>query len=714
MKKNPFEGCGMLTLPDSKACLVRSVFSLKSFKKAELIITALGYFEAFVNGAPLSDSRLMPPKSDYCERDLSNALYPIYDKMHHRIYYYKYDITHMLTEGENVLASHIGAGWFGQDECTIEGMKKWGDNCLMFTLTVTHTDGTKEIITHSDTKNRQRGSYITRTNIYYGERLDASKYPHGWKYIGFDDSGWADIDEAPFPDAEFTVADCPPDKVTGKTVPILIYEKNGTKIYDLGATLAGTPVVEFSQDANDGDTASVFFADVLNDDMTPDFSFTGGERRKQHDEFVYSHDFPEKYRIHFTWNAGRFVILHGSARVKLFEEVRTDVKQRIFFKCENDVLQWFFDAYVRTQEVNIHGCIPSDCPHRERLGYTGDGQLCSAAAMFIFDSKEMYRKWMRDIRDCQNKENGHVQHTAPFYGGGGGPGGWGGAAVIVPWNFYRFFGEKGELKKAYPSMVKYLRYMCARSEEYLVTREEEKGWCLGDWCPPHNKVIIPESFVNTFYFAECAKLTLKAAEALGITEDRNALEKMLNGAKKALNDKFFDPSTGSFCGGVQGADAFAVHLGIGDERTKKNLVEKYSVLREFDTGIFGTYFLIDALFELNENSLALDILTNKTENSFCNMMKHGSTNLWENWDGCDSRCHPMFGAAAEFVVRKILGIDERFFDANCASHTAHPSYLPSTGSITALICTPDGEYRLTVTYDADGRQTAEVKKEAQP
>lgn len=709
MNTKPFDNGRMLVFPDSKACLTRSVFTLGSIKNAELAITALGYFEAFANGTPLSDNRLMPPQSDYRERDLSHAIYPIHDKMHSRIYFYKYDVTPLLTVGKNILACHIGAGWYGQDECDVEGVGKWGNNCLVFKLTVTLEDGTEKIITQSDTRNRHRESYITRTNIYYGECVDATRYPKNWNKIGFNDGDWRFSEETPLPDTEFSLADCPPDRVTGTTAPARIYEKDGIKIYDLGATFSGTPVIEFPDDAKEGDRVSVYFADVLNEEMKPEFSHTGGDVRMQHDEFVYSRDFPEKYRIHFTWNAGRYIILHGNARINTFEEVRTDIKQRMFFKCGNEVLQWFFDAYVRTQAVNIHGCIPSDCPHRERLGYTGDGQLCSAAAMYIFDSKEMYRKWMRDIRDCCDARSGHVQHTAPFYGGGGGPGGWGGAAVIVPWNFYRFFGEKDELRTAYPSMVKYLKYMRGHSDNFLVTREEEKGWCLGDWCPPHNKVLIPESFVNTFYFAECAKLTLKAADVLGMQNDRDKLTEMLNGAKNALYDNFFDASTGSFCGGVQGADAFALHLGIGDERTKINLVGKYSALREFDTGIFGTYFLLEALFNIGENELALDILTNESENSFYNMMNHGSANLWENWDGCDSRCHPMFGAAAEFVASKILGIDERFFEHSTRNRTACPAYIPSLGNVSAIILTADGEYTLTVSYKNDGKQTVTIK-----
>ena len=107
------------------------------------------------------------------------------------------------------------------------------------------------------------------------------------------------------------------------------------------------------------------------------------------------------------------------------EVIHTDVAVTSSFSCSDPVLNWLYEAYIRTQLDNYHGCIPSDCPHRERLGYTGDGQLTAETAMLLLDTKELYRKWYQDILDSQGAETGHIPHTAPFLGGGGGPGGWG-------------------------------------------------------------------------------------------------------------------------------------------------------------------------------------------------------------------------------------------------------------------------------------------------
>ena len=101
------------------------------------------------------------------------------------------------------------------------------------------------------------------------------------------------------------------------------------------------------------------------------------------------------------------------------EVIHTDVAVTSSFSCSDPVLNWLYEAYIRTQLDNYHGCVPSDCPHRERLGYTGDGQLTAETAMLLLDTKELYRKWYQDILDSQGKETGHIPHTAPFLGGGG-------------------------------------------------------------------------------------------------------------------------------------------------------------------------------------------------------------------------------------------------------------------------------------------------------
>ncbi len=154
---------------------------------------------------------------------------------------------------------------------------------------------------------------------------------------------------------------------------------------------------------------------------------------------------------------------------------------------------------------------------------------------------------------------------------------------------------------------------------------------------------------------------------------------------------------------MQGADAFALDLGLGDKRTELNLVAKYSRLMTFDTGIFGTDILIRVLFERGYAALAAAILTNNGESSFANMMRHGSKTLWENWDGCDSMNHPMFGAVVEYIFTEMLGIKQRPGSVGFEDVEIAPAYLPEIGNISGSILTPNGRISVSVSYDVDGK-----------
>ena len=705
---SPFTDCQWLTFPEVDVNVTRTVFDVKNVTKAALEMTALGYYEAYLNGTPLSYDRYFPPMSNYEKRDLSVIHMPICDEMDYRIYYAEYDVTALLAEGRNVLAARIGAGWYGQHKSPNEGMRKWGDNLLVFRLTLTGADGNVTRICSSPDNTKWHRSFIKESSLYYGEYQDAALYEKDWFLPEYDDGAWLTPDVRPAPEAKLCPADFPRDRVVRTIIPKVIYTFGDRKIYDIGEEAAGYAVVTFPEYARKNEVAETRYADELHEDGSLNFHYCGGTNRMQRDRFINADTGVTEFYPHFTWHAARYIELTGVAEIKEYRVVQTDLPQLSSFHSDNETLNWIFDAYVRTQQANVHGCVPSDCPHRERLGYTGDGQLTCGAVMSVFDARELYRKWARDIRDCQDKVGGHVQHTSPFYGGGGGPGGWGGAACIVPWRYYQFYNDTEMLSVSYDSMKAYLGYMVRHSEDGLVTSAEPGGWCLGDWCPPHNKVEIPEPFVNTYFLKLCAEITAKTALLLGHAEDAARYEALAADAADALTRRYFDANTGSFCGGTQGADAFALDIGLGDERTLQNLVDKYEALGTLDTGIFGTYLLIKVLFEKGHGSLAFRLLTNEGEASFYNMKKHGATTLWENWDGCDSRCHPMFGAVVELFFSEIMGIKRYQDRPGFAEITVSPADIPELREAHGTMWTVNGPVTVDITTDAVGNRQFHV------
>lgn len=695
-----FDGAKWITHPDVlHAFAVRRRFCAdRKIARALIRVTALGFGEFFLNGERLTDDLLLPALSNYEKRDLSGASFPIFDTMTQRIYYLEFDITGKLQDGENEFTCHVGNGWYGRENIThAENMPVWGKNKVIYKIFLTYEDGAAEIL-DSDGSEDATATYVRFTDIYVGEMIDATVAHE-----------WVRCVTLPAQPTLFVKQDFPGDRIDKVITPVLIGNPGGGKLYSLGGSYAGRWVIKFNDTAKPGDAAYVTCADRIK----PDGSFvqrhSGGDSRAVKDTFIFGGEDIEFCPV-FTWHACTYILVQGDAELVRFETVYSPVRKTAEFRSENKVLQWIFDAYVLTQNDNIHSMVPSDCPHRERLGYTGDGQLAAGACMTVFDSESMYRKWMDDVADCQDIFNGHVQHTAPFLGGGGGPGGWGGAICIVPWRFYRQFGDRSVLEKYYDRMKLYLKYMEEHSESGIVVREEEGGWCLGDWCPPDNDIKITPEFVNTYFNLKCIDIVIKTAGILGNSKDSDYYKARYEYIRNAFVDNYFDVSTGSFAGGVQGADAFALDLGLGDRRTELNLVAKYSRLMTFDTGIFGTDILIRVLFERGYSALAAALLTNNGEISFANMMRHGSKTLWENWDGCDSMNHPMFGAVCEYIFTEMLGIKQRPGTVGFEKVEIKPAYLPEIGDISGSIMTPKGRISVAVSYDENGRMHVNSSK----
>ena len=625
------------------------------FQSARLEICGLGYFLFYINGKRISDQELMPAMTDYSSVLGCETTYPVWEERSaHRCRYLSFDLLPYLKAGENVLAVRLGNGWYHQTERIAEGKFVFGLPKLWFELTLTDADGRQEWI-ESDRQTLWHPGGLLKNNLFLGEVRDLRKEPEGWQYPGADLSGWKPAQPVHAPETLLEEQTCPPDRVIRKLYPILIGEHDGRKIYDCRENIAGRVVLSCLE--KKGECITVRHAEELAADGTLDFESAGGSDQLQQDHYICDGRIQTLHPL-FCWHGFRYFETEGPCEVLCVEVIHTDVAVTSSFSCSDPVLNWLYEAYIRTQLDNYHGCIPSDCPHRERLGYTGDGQLTAETAMLLLDTKELYRKWYQDILDSQGAETGHIPHTAPFLGGGGGPGGWGCAVYQVPLAWAKIYGDDSLLVQGYDAILRWFDYMDAHSEKGLVVREEEGGWCLGDWCFPasEEKEQLPETFINTFYYLHGLQEMMQISEKMNNKLPIRFAEREKN-VKNAFLDAYFDPETGDFCEGRAAGNAYGLALGLGDERTKKHLVEKYEALERFDTGIFSTSMLLEQLFSIGAGDLAVRLLTNDSEAaSFAHMKRNGATTLWERWDGRESHNHPMFGACVRLLFTQILGI----------------------------------------------------------
>lgn len=659
------------------ALLFRRKIEVENPENAEITICGLGYFTLFINGIRVGTDEFVPPYSDYHDRPDMYLSYPLNDDWNHRIYCMKYDLSSYLKKGENILSAMVGSGFYRQTYRKGEGNVSYGSVKLCYSLSA------GEEIFISDRETQWSNGFFKKCSLFTGEIQDFTGFDRNWKTCVSDSEGWNACREVTSPKSEYMLADCPLDKVQAIVTPTVVKKFDDYTVYAIEKNSTGYPVI-FCDKA--GETVEVECTEEIYEDGSIDNTSVGyGHQRQQ---FTFITDNQTIYHPYFSWCGFRYFSVTNNASVREVRIIHTDVPVTSSFECSDVTLNWLHDTFIQTQNCNMHGSIPSDCPHRERLGYTGDGQLTCDAVMTQYDAKAFYEKWIQDICDCQDPFTGHVQHTAPFAGGGGGPAGWGGAMIVVPYTFYRHYGDMTFLRDMYPRMQKFAEYMFNHSENGLVVREENHGWCLGDWCTP-TKIKIPEPLVNSCLFIDQLRMMVYCGKVLG--EDVSLYEAKIQEYQNGVIEKYYDAKTGDFSEDIQGANAFAVFAGIHVDRTLPKVVSKYEKLGEFDTGIFGTYILLSVLYSNGYGDLATELLSNKKEVSFEHMRLQGATTIWENWNGESSHNHPMFGASTAYLYSYILGIRQTEDSTAYRKVRICPTFPKSLQYAKGSLMTPLGE-----------------------
>jgi len=391
-------------LPDRNpaSVLFRAPFRTQKPLSASLTIVGLGVFEAYLNGRAVSEDRYMPLNSDYAPRDFLVRGNPFGEITAHRLNCPTYDVTPLLEDGRNVLAVMTGPGWFD----TPKPLFAFGCQRLCFALTLTYADGTvRRVISGSHI--RARAGFAVEAHIRTGESHDYRGCDDAWMLPGYDDSAWETPAVLAPLETDYRISDCPADRVIRTIRPSVVWERDGAVMYDCGENITGTPLLLCRAAA--GEEISVLVGERLDEEGNLHEKHT----HKQH-LHVISDGTARLLRLHFTWLGFRYLEVRGAAEMREVQVIHTDVRVNSAFRSDNTTLNWLYDAYLRTQLGNMHMGIPSDCPHIERCGYTGDGQLTADAAMTTLDAQKFYKKWIGDISDCQDRLTGHVQYTAPY------------------------------------------------------------------------------------------------------------------------------------------------------------------------------------------------------------------------------------------------------------------------------------------------------------
>lgn len=637
-----------------EALLMRKPFCTKEKPvSAKVFVSGLGFFEMYINGKRVGEDYLVPNISNYTQRfDLQNFSIKLdNDFAAYRCLYMAYDVTEMLREGENMMCVMLGNGWYHPEPGRAS---IFGGKCLRLQLMLTYADGTSSIV-ETDGTWQTRPSPIAYSGVYGGELYDARNEMRGWAEPDSPSDGWKDAVVTKGPIGEMTAMTSPGDKITERLKPVSLKQMGqGEYEVDFGKEIAGW--IHFTGlKGQRGDTLQVDFV---------------SESPQGNNRYVLNGSGNEEYRPHFTWfvfSKARIKGVNGLTEENLTAEaVNTDVPLNAEFNCSNPLINRINEIWQRSQMDNMHGCIASDCPHREKLPYTGDGQAASETVMLNFDAASFYQKWIRDMRDSQNRKTGHVPNSAPWQPGAGGGVGWGAALGLMPWWFYEQYGDKRMLEDSYHGMKEQVRYMMTWMTPEGIMNQKMKNhgtedvcyWLnLGDWVPPRE--LPRDELVHTFYLWQCLDFCARTAKVLGKKEDAGSYRAKAEEVASCFHRHFYDPEKKSY--GLAGSNVYALRMGVPEiyrddviATLRKEIMEDNKGC--INTGFLGTKYLFETLADVGLNDVAYSVMNGREQPSYGWWVDQGATVTWEQWDGANSHNHPMFGGGLTWLYRRLAGV----------------------------------------------------------
>lgn len=630
------------------APLIRKGFFIeKPVSEVRFYGTGLGYFELFLNGNRIGDEYFAPNQTNYDVRPkLVGTERGITDPFEeYTVMYLTYDLTDYVAEGENVFGVVLGNGFYDM-------IKHWptmgyGSPRFMGQVEVSYEDGTTETIASDSTWKIER-SAIVKDQIFFGEHYDARLEHEGWSAPGYDDSGWENVSLKSAPSGKLIPQNGPSDRIVERYDPVSIDRlDNGAFHVKFPVEVSGWVALK-DIDAKEGQKIEIRYL---------------GESGNGGNSYTAKGTGKESYHARFTWFVFSEVEIYGldslSADQLEAHLVCSDVRRSGEFKTSNQLLNDINRIWQQSQLDNMHGSIASDCPHRERCGYTGDAQIVCVTVMHNFEVQQFYNKWIRDIRGAQIPD-GYVPNAAPWQPGCGGGVGWGAAIEILPWEFYNHYGDVRVLEQNFDAMCRHIGWMqeWVNPETGIMLSEEADPWLnLGEWIPPRE---LPRTdLVHTFLLWNSADIVVKVAKILG--KPASEYEAIRDRTYEAFHKTFYDSETCSY--GNYGSNVFALQMGVPAERHDKVLDALRANFAEtddhIDSGIIGTRYVFGVLCDNGLEDLAYRIMNKRDLPSYGYWVEQGSTTTWENWDGIGSsgsHNHPMFGSGLSWFYRDLAGL----------------------------------------------------------
>jgi alpha-L-rhamnosidase len=628
----------------------------KKIKSARAYIAAAGLYELSVNGKKIGNHRMDP----------------MYTRFDRRTLYVTYDVTANLRDGKNAIGVLLGNGWYNHQSTAVWDFHKanWRARptfCL--DLRITYEDGTVETIT-SGKGWKTALSPVIFNSIYTAEHYDARLEQPGWNTADFDDTKWKNVYYRSAPSSNIVAQAMHPirnvEEITTKTVRKF---NDTTYLFDLGRNIAG--VSKITVDGPAGTIVRLKHGERLSANGRLDMSNIDAHYRPtdntdpfQTDILILSGKGKQTFMPHFNYKGFQYVEVTSSAPVKLVKEnlvgyfMHSDVPVTGSIASSNPTIDKIWSATNNSYLSNLFG-YPTDCPQREKNGWTGDAQIAIETGLYSFDGITVYEKWMADHRDEQ-QPNGVLPSIIPTdgwgYEWGNGPD-WTSTIAIIPWNIYLFYGDQKLLADCYPNIRLYVDHIDELYPAGLTS------WGLGDWVPV--KSTSPVELTSTCYYYADVVIAAKVAKLLGKTDDFNRYTALAAKIKKAFNAKYLDMHTGIYNKGVQTELSVPLFWGLVPDDMKSKVAENLAkrVAADgfhLDVGLLGQKAILNALTENGYAEVAYKVAAQKTYPSWGWWIENGATTLYENWniqaESDISLNHIMFGEIGAWIYKGLGGI----------------------------------------------------------
>lgn len=660
MRRSNWKGAWISDLNDvtaKPAGQFRKVFeAAKKVKSARAYIAVAGLYELYINGQKTGNHRLDP----------------MYTRFDRRTLYVTHDVTAQLQAGKNAIGVLLGNGWYNHQSTAVWYFHKapWRARpAFCLDLRITYEDGSTETITSGRDWKTALGPVVFNS-IYTAEHYDARLEQAGWNTADFDDSKWKGIVLRAAPSNNIVAQALHPIQAVEEITPKTINKISDTVyVFDLGRNISGVSRLNVRGEA--GTTIRLKHAEQLYSNGRADLSNiivhyrpTDDKNPFQTDIFILAGNGEESFMPRFNYKGFQYVEVTSDKPITLTKEsltgyfMHSNVPPVGKIKSSNTTIDRIWWATNNAYLSNLFG-YPTDCPQREKNGWTGDAQIAIETGLYSFDGITVYEKWLADHRDEQ-QPNGVLPSIIPTggwgYEWGNGPD-WTSTIAIIPWNVYLFYGDKQLLADCYDNIKLYVDHIDDLYPSGLTS------WGLGDWVPVKSKS--PVEFTSTAYYFADATILAKAAKLLGKEADHKRYTALAAKIKGAFNGKYLNKQTNIYGSGLQTELSVALYWGLVPAELKGAVAANLAKRVEqdnfhLDVGLLGTKAILNALSENGYADVAYKLAAQETFPSWGWWIVNGATTLYENWDinakSDLSRNHIMFGEIGGWLYKGIGGI----------------------------------------------------------